>query len=142
MEFCKHGTYSIRFDSNKVFVEATGPFNLELVQDYKLKIEECISALEPCPWGQIITLNELSLFTPEAESALIFGLKLRKERGLKACAIVAKSPFRIVLQQIDKIYSEAEIKHKTFKNERDAVYWVDDEINNYKRLRHPFKYGS
>ena len=124
MVFEKHGVYSLKVIGQVLIVDATGPFNDELVVCYNNALEACIQQLESSCWGQIVTLHEQSLFTPDAERTLNSSLKRRKERGLRASAVVCKSPYSLVQSQIDRIYSSADVIHDFCKGEEEALLWL------------------
>ena len=88
MKFEEHGVYEMKVEGDLLLVDATGPFNEELINSYRYALESCIHFLEIKQWNQIITLHEMSLFTPEAEEALTQSLIDRKSRGLVFCGVV------------------------------------------------------
>lgn len=124
MVFEKHGVYSLKVEEQVLIVDATGPFNDELVVSYNHALESCIQKLESTCWGQIVTLHDQSLFTPDAEQTLINSLKKRKARGLRASAVVCNSPYSIVQSQIGRIYSNADIIHGFYGDEEEALLWL------------------
>ena len=124
MVFEQHGVYSLKIQGQVLIVDATGPFNDELVVSYNNALESCIQQLESSCWGQIVTLHDQSLFTPEAEQSLIHSLKQRKQRGLRASAVVCNSPYKVVQSQVDRIYQNAGISHGFFSNEEEARLWL------------------
>ncbi|MDG1752522.1 MAG: hypothetical protein P8I03_12810, partial [Thalassotalea sp.] len=91
MYFTEHGVFEVKIEDKILLVDATGPFNEELILQYEKSLESCIKYLETSKWNQIITLRQFSLFTPEAEQKLTQTLKKRRSRGLVACAVVLKN---------------------------------------------------
>ncbi|PKF62976.1 hypothetical protein CW745_06000 [Psychromonas sp. psych-6C06] len=53
-----------------LIIDATGPFNEELILHCQHSLMACIKVLEVKPWKQVVILHKMSLFTPEAELAL------------------------------------------------------------------------
>jgi hypothetical protein len=92
MQFEQHGVYTVKVEDSILIVDATGPFNAELIAAYRCDVDACIQALSHAAWGQIIVLQDLSLFTPEAEQALERSVEFRKQNGLVASAVVSDSP--------------------------------------------------
>lgn len=129
MVFEKHGEYKLEIKDGVLIVDATGPFNDEVVISYQNDLETCIRELEDRCWGQVVTLRELSLFTPDAEQSLINSLGLRKARGLKFSAVVCDSPYSLVRMQISRIYDGAGILHKFFESESSALSWINEYAN-------------
>jgi hypothetical protein len=70
MIFMEHGLFKVKVEGKLLLVDATGPFNEELLIKYQKALESCIQTLELSEWNQIITLHQLRLFTPEAEQVL------------------------------------------------------------------------
>lgn len=83
MKFTEHGIFEIKIEADLLLVDATGPFNEELIKSYQHSLEACIQVLEVTHWNQIITLHQMSVFTPDAEQSLTKTLINRKSRGLK-----------------------------------------------------------
>ncbi|WP_100658526.1 hypothetical protein [Alteromonas flava] len=129
MHFSQHGTYSIEQRKNILIVDAAGPFNEEFIQAYKVDLEKHLSKLKNQCWAQMMTLHGLSLLTPEAEKALIFSLKLLRERGLAATAIIPRSSFLIVKEHISRVYSLAGVRHGFFERESQAHDWLRNVLS-------------
>lgn len=129
MIFEKHGIYRIETANGILIVDATGPFNEELIAAYHRDLEISIGELEKTGnWGQIVILHDLSVFTPEAEQALIASVASRAQRGLTASAIIADTKYFAVKRQITKIYESACIPHHFFNNVVDATVWLGQVI--------------
>lgn len=126
MHFAEHGVFEVSTDGDKLFVDATGPFNEELANSYGLAIESCIKQLEGKSWSQIIVLHQLSLFTPEAEKVLIDTLVDRKRRGLiKSAVVLINSEGKsLITHQMSHIYQTADIEHGFFNTVEQANDWL------------------
>ena len=126
MHFQAHGIFEVSVENNWLIVDATGPFNEELLQSYSHSIESCVSKLEASPWQQIIVLHQQSLFTPEAESLLSKTVKNRKTRGLKASAVVLLNVEggALIQQQLSRVYKGANLPHAFFSNQEAAKSWL------------------
>ena len=88
MKFKEHGVFEVKVEGQLLLVDATGPFNDELLKHYRDALESCIQRLEVGQWNQIVTLHQTSIFTPEAEETLTQSLIERRSRGLIACSVV------------------------------------------------------
>ena len=112
MKFREHGVFEIETAARLLLVDATGPFNEELIKRYNKALESCIEQLEGSHWSQIITLHQMSLFTPEAEKVLIDTLIKRKSRGLLASHVILEDvefkPW--VKEQLNRCYSAAGVE--------------------------------
>jgi hypothetical protein len=127
MKFEEHGIYEITVENNLLLVDATGPFNEELIISYRKALEAAIKLLEVGKWNQIITVRETSIFTPEAELALSNSLKERKLRGLlRSCVIVGELNSRaIAIKQMSRCYLYAEIENQFFTTFAEAKQWLN-----------------
>lgn len=126
MKFAEHGNYSIEHYADFIVVDATGPFNEQVVVKYKNELQEMMQSLDGKKWQQIIIMNDMSLFTPEAESVLCETLELRKQHGLVSSAVVYGGTLCNVLiyEQLSRCYLGAKIPHKFFDNLKEAKQWV------------------
>jgi len=126
MNFTEHGVFEIKVEDKYLLVDATGPFNEELIIKYKRALESCIQNLEVSNWKQIITLHQLSIFTPEAEKALTQTLINRRARGLIACAVILldieSEP--LIKTQMSNCYNKADVKHQFASSIEDAKKWL------------------
>ena len=116
MKFIEHGVFEIETEANLLLVDATGPLSDEMSKHYNDAVESCIQHLEGSQWNQIITLHQLSLFTPEAEIILTDTLIKRRSRGLVAGYIILENVDckRLVKEQLSRCYSIAGVEHHFF----------------------------
>lgn len=126
MNFTEHGVFEVKVADKTLLVDATGPFNEELIIHYEKSLELCIKYLETSKWNQIITLHQFSLFTPEAELKLTQTLKNRRSRGLVACAVVLKNieGESLIKAQMSRCYICADVKYKFTTSVHDAKKWL------------------
>lgn len=130
MTFEEHGAFKIELVDSLLFVDAQGPFNEELIKRYKADLESKIQALEHASWCQIITLHDMSVFTPEAESALTNTLINRKSRGLIASAVIISDVDYqdLVCSQMSRCYHTARVEHEYFTSLSQAKEWVNERL--------------
>ena len=131
MQFEQHGVYTVKVEDSILIVDATGPFNAELIAAYRRDVDACIQALSHAAWGQIIVLHDLSLFTPEAEQALERSLEFRKQNGLVASAVVSDSPYKMVKKQMAEIYHNVALEYAFFEDLDSAKAWLIDTIKGF-----------
>ena len=134
MRFKEHGVFEIKTEAELLLVDATGPFNDEVVKRYNIALDSCIQELEASQWNQIITLHQLSLFTPEAEIILTDTLIKRRFRGLVAGYIVLENVDckLLVKEQLSRCYSKAGVQHHFF----DSMSEVNESLTRFPS-RHP-----
>jgi hypothetical protein len=126
MKFSEHGSYSIELHDDCIVVNATGPFNEQFVVKYKNELQKVMQGLDGRKWRQIIIMNEMSIFTPEAESALCETLELRMQHGLISSAVVYGDTLcnLLIHEQLSRCYLGAKVPHKFFDNLKEAKQWV------------------
>jgi hypothetical protein len=126
MKFKEHGLFEVKTEKNLLLVDAIGPFNDELIIKYENALESCIQCLEKSPWSQIITLHQLCLFTPDAESRLTKTLINRRSRGLIACAVVLINieGESLVKAQMERCYNSAGVNHQFTTSTESAQKWI------------------
>lgn len=128
MKFKSHGVYQLEVCRRVLTVDATGPFNQELINAYRAELATCVAELSYQVWGQVVILHDESLFTPDAERDLIESLEYRKHRGLVACALVCDSDYLLVRRQAEKIYQTAGVNYDFFVCRQDANQWIERQI--------------
>lgn len=132
MKFTEHGVFEIVVEGSFLLVDATGPFNEELILRYRNSLEAAIKQLEGQHWHQIIVLHEMSLFTPDAERGLVQSLKARKERGLFACGVVIGDVDCKILvrEQMSRCYQQCDVKHHYFDTIAGAKLWLNQFVQH------------
>ena len=126
MIFMEHGIFEVKIEGDLLLVDATGPFNEELIIQYEKALETCIHSLEASEWKQVITLHRMSLCTPEAEQVLTDTVVNRKSRGLTACAVVLMNVEgeSLIKTQMSRCYDRARVKHNFTTSVHDANEWL------------------
>lgn len=127
MRFSEHGVFEVLISNDTLIVDATGPFNAELINHYENALDSCIQKLEGTVWDQIVILHNNSLFTPDAEQKLIQTLINRRERGLRASAVILKdADYSFVLkEQMSRCYKLAGIQYDFFAGADEARIWFN-----------------
>ncbi len=134
MKFSSHRKYELQIQSNILIVDSTGPFNENVVTAYNRDLKKCMDILSDSPWGQVIIMHDLSLFTPDGEKLLMDSLKTRKEKGLVASAVVCDSEYVIVKEQIARIYRTMDVRHAFFNSKDEALVWIAGELLKQRRV--------
>lgn len=126
MVFMEHGLFEVQIEGKLLLVDATGPFNEELLIQYEKALETCIHTLEVSEWNQVIILHQLSLFTPEAEQVLTNTVINRRSRGLIACAIVLINVEgeSLIKTQMSRCYDRARVKQNFTTSIQEANKWL------------------
>ena len=128
MEFRSHGEYHIKVLDDVLFIDAKGPFNHEVVQDFQRSLHTAVKMLEAKPhWYQVAVLHDMSIFTPDAMEELIQVMRWRMSKGLIASAVVTGQVVgkQLATKQIGDMYSELGMTFDFFDSEDDARQWID-----------------
>ncbi len=81
MPFSAHGEFSLRQDGRLLIAELTGPWNIELVDRYRIEVAPFVARLAPDgPWGQIAICHRSVLAPQDALKALTDGARVLAER--------------------------------------------------------------
>ena len=71
MPFSAHGEFSLRQDDRLLMSELTGPWNIELVDRYRIEVAPFVERLATDgPWGQIVICHHSVLAPQDALKAL------------------------------------------------------------------------
>lgn len=118
MSFVAHGNYVIKNSNEPLVIEASGPFNIEIIEKLDEELQKVVPRFSNKTWHQIIILNEVSIFTPEAETALCKTLKYRIDHGLVFSAVVIKTSVceALIEMQISRCYKKLNIPYQFFKH--------------------------
>lgn len=130
MESIVEDNYSIVSRSNILQVEAFGPFNERVTEKY---IDDMYSTCEQFagqPWGLLISFYGNSVFSPEAEEALIKVNKYRVKQGLVANAsvLIDSSTADIQQLQLRRIYQACNITFYVFSDVDNAKSWLEQYL--------------
>lgn len=127
MERIEEDNYSIAAKANILQVEVFGPFNGQVTEKY---IEDMYGACEQFsgqPWGLLISFHGNSVFSPEAEAALIKVNKYRVKHGLIANASVLIDSNTADIQQLQlrRIYQTCNVNFYVFSDISNARSWLE-----------------
>lgn len=127
--FYSHGEHKVDFHDNILTVSAKGPFNSQQILIYQGKIESILQAVS-APWAQLNILHQDCLFTPEGEKDLCASLKIRKDRGICAIAVVfvEDSYTAIVEEQLGRMYAMHDIPYGIFDETVEAELWLREQL--------------
>ena len=126
MNLSTHGSYRLSFENNILYVEAEGPFNAEILQEYYRDMKKIVEENKSKRWAALVTYHGNGIFTPDAEYALIEVTKYRAKNGMIANASVLKESIHADLQQtqLARIYQTAKVRSHFFSDEHSAKNWL------------------
>ena len=71
MKFKAHGSFGLHREGQLIVVDAAGPWNLELIQQYARDVLPVIREISlDGPWGAVVIVKESVMFTADAAEAL------------------------------------------------------------------------
>ena len=126
MKAIPHGTFKVLVTNQVLRVTARGPFNKELIVEYRNAVNAAIEKLAGTKWAAVICLYGESLMTPEAEKLLVEAVKDRITKGMVATTSVFLDSQVSAIQhnQMSNIYKAAGAHFELFENENEAIIWA------------------
>ncbi|WP_334030064.1 hypothetical protein [Alteromonas sp. P256] len=122
----KHGEYAIELKGNIIRVDGKGVINKSILEQYLEDVRTITSALQGQPWGFLGFVNGTGILTPEAEHALVVSIQVRKQFGMRACALVVTNADipSLVKNQFERVYQRAQIDYRFCASEDEAYLWL------------------
>ena len=118
-----HGEHSIQLDNNIVYVESTGPWNIEYFQQLHVELPNLIAQIPSQRYVVCLTLIGDAIPVKEA---IAFHIEYLKTRPVLAVALdMSKCTSKVITQKIlSDIYRCANIQHQFFENGEAAKKWL------------------
>lgn len=137
MTHAEQGTYQIEAQGNIVIVDAHGPFNEDVTEHYVKDMYAACEHFTGQPWGLLATFYGKSVFSPEAEEALVEMTKYRVEKGMiaNASVIIDSSSADIQQMQLRRVYQQCGVTFFVFSDIDSARTWLTDYITEQQNLR-------
>ena len=129
-KFVSHGTFEAHLKDKVIVFKATGPWNLETMNDTVEDFAQLSASLYGSPWGLVGDFYGQPVHVPDAAQKLIEIIKLEKAKGRIATGIVVKNCDMPLLgqQHLSEVYSKAGERFQVFDIVEDAIAWVESEI--------------
>lgn len=130
MTLAAQGHYKIEAQGNILLVDAHGPFCDETTELYLQDMYQACETYSGQPWGLLATFYGKSVFTPDAEDALVKITKFRVERGMIANAsiIIDSRTADIQQMQLRRVYQQCGITFHVFSDIDSAREWLEGFI--------------
>ena len=127
--------YSISSRSNILQVDAFGPFNNYVTEEYIDDMHDACKQFSGQPWGSLIVFYGTSVFSPEAEEALININKYRIEQGLivNASVLINSNTADIQQLQLRRIYQACNLTFYIFSDINSAESWLEQFLKQKNR---------
>ena len=126
MKLMAHGSYDIKIEDNILIVNARGPFNELLVQQFDRDIKGSIEHFKGKVWGSLVTYYGNGIFTPEAEEELVSITRYRVKHGMIVNASVFLESQHADLQQMQlrRVYQSCNVTFHSFSDSDSAKQWL------------------
>jgi hypothetical protein len=130
MQLAEHGSYTITPQGNILVVDAHGPFNEVTAADYVQDMYDACEKFASETWGLLVTFYGNSVFTPEAEQALIEVTRYRIKRGMiaNASVILESSSADLQQMQLRRIYQSCNLTFHVFSDIYSARNWLESFV--------------
>jgi hypothetical protein len=137
MELAAHGQYTIEQKGNILFVDAHGPFNEVITQQFSQDMHQICQKFKDECWASLVTYYGNALYTPEAENDLITLTKYRARHGMIANAsiIFDSSCSDIQQMQLRRIYQSANVTSHVFSDVNSAEKWLVEFMESTKQTQ-------
>ncbi|AWL13071.1 hypothetical protein HMF8227_02619 [Saliniradius amylolyticus] len=130
MKFQAHGRVQVRAEPELLVIDADGPGNAELLQEYQLQVAAYREQLSGQPWGLLMNFNGDVLLTADALDLLQESIARSKAAGMCAVAIriLDCSCPSLVKGIWDKVYEQAKLPNAYFDDESSARQWLGQQL--------------
>lgn len=137
MELAAHGEYTIERKGNILFIDAHGPFNDVIAQVFAKDMYQACEYFCGEYWASLTTYYGNSIFTPEAEKALIKLTKYRAQHGMIAnVSIILESNCADLQQmQLRRIYQSANMTFHVFSDAINAEKWLAEFMDSSNKSK-------
>ena len=131
MQYPAHGSYNIEQQNNILLIDAQGPFNDVVIEQFHQEIELICQKMSDTPWASLVSFKGNGVFTPDAELKLIETTQYRIDNGMIAiAAVILDSGYTDILQmQLQRVYQSCSVQFNFFSDTRNAKKWLDSFIN-------------
>ncbi|MDO6684024.1 MULTISPECIES: hypothetical protein [unclassified Agarivorans] len=129
-----HGSIEFALNGQIMEIEGTGPWNLEQMEESGSAAAPILDKLLDSPWAVLATFHGETFYTEDAANQLIEWLKIEKQRGRVATALIlthASVP-ELAKWHLSQIYIQAGETVQIFIDKTDALAWLSSKITDYE----------
>lgn len=130
-----HGSIEFSLNGQIMEIEGTGPWNLEQMEESGGAAAPILDQLLDSPWGVLATFHGETFYTEDAANQLIEWLKVEKQRGRVATALIlthASVP-ELAKWHLSQIYIQAGETVQIFIDKGEALSWLKQKIAEYEQ---------
>lgn len=131
MQYSTHGSYRIEQQNNILMIDAQGPFDDVISEQYHKDIKIITQKMRNNPWASLVSFTGNAVITPDAELNLIETTQYRVDNGMVAiAAVILDSAYADTLQmQLQRIYLNCSVQFNFFSDTKNAQRWLESFIN-------------
>ncbi|WP_158966870.1 hypothetical protein [Paraglaciecola sp. L3A3] len=129
--FIGHGSVELHIKDRILYVEGSGPWNLEAVKEAGNTFNPLINCLSGEPWAVLVVLHGDPIYVPDAAEHLVQSIKKERKTGRVATAIIvdhSNSP-AFAKRHLSDIYEKAGCDYRFFSEEAEASWWLVQKIS-------------
>ena len=121
------GTLKLSIEDNIIFIEATGPWNIEYLDHLHEKLLKALTQVDPHTYSVILTLKGEAI---SVESTLEYHINFIRHSQSKIVAVNLEHCTTSLLAEnlFSKMYRAAGFKYGFFDNAFEARLWVEKEM--------------
>lgn len=125
------GSYRIEQQNNILLIDAQGPFDDVVTEQFHKDIKVITQKMRDTPWASLVSFNGNGVITFDAEQNLIETTQYRVDNGMVAiAAVIIDSAYADILQmQLQRIYQSCSVQFNFFSDSKNAQRWLDSFIN-------------
>jgi len=133
--FKPHGRMQVEQTGQMKILEATGPFNIELVIAADVAQDDIYKSLNKLErWGTVLIFRKSALASPDALAEITRILTRRKEEGFLPVAValvigVDVEGVNVMTPHFLNVYQKAGINGRAFTSVDEAKQWMTSVIN-------------
>ncbi|MBU2280663.1 MAG: hypothetical protein KKB45_17875 [Gammaproteobacteria bacterium] len=126
MSLKSHGQLFLRWDTDFLYVDVRGPFNLEGVTAGFLQIQQSVGQCKRSAWARIDLLDEETLGAPEVMRVIGASYKWCLQHGCVAIASVCSTS--IQRQILEQTRQKTGMNLAGFTTQAEAEQWCRDQL--------------
>ena len=130
--FTVHGSIDVHIQDGILFIEGSGPWNLEAVKEATSRFQPLVETLYGSPWGALVISRGDPIYVPDAANYLIKIIKNERLKGSVASAILvgeSNSP-EFAKRHLSEIHTNAGDTYRFFSNKEEAAWWLVQKITS------------
>lgn len=124
--FQPHGQFEYAVRGRVLHLRTRGPWNRELIEQYKADLAQKMAPLFGAPWGVLATVVEEGIHTPESLESMVEGIRAHRKLGRCGTAVVFERVYgeSLVRNMLERMYRQAAEPVAFFHDSDEALIWL------------------